>query len=270
MIDLSQGFFSLCLLAFVLGMKHGLDPDHLATIDGMTRFNAAGRPALARRCGILFSLGHGSVVISIALSVSLLAETWVAPEWLETTGVWISIGFLAALGWMNLHAVLLTPKNEVVVPVGLKGRLLGQLQNSDRPGLIALVGALFALSFDTISQAALFAVAGSHYGGSHHAITLGLLFTTGMLVTDGLNGLFIYRLINRSSRSSALSSRVIGTSIGIISLAIAALGVAKFVSPQVSQWTDGRELSMGIAVTLVLLFSIAAIPAMPRFSGQEK
>lgn len=263
--ELSQGFSALCLLAFVLGMKHGLDPDHLATIDGLTRYNAVGRPSLARRCGMLFSLGHGSVVMFIALSVSLLTERWVAPDWLEVTGLWISIGFLGALGWMNLHAALLTPKGEVVKIAGLKGKLLGQLSRSDRPGLIALVGALFALSFDTISQAALFAVAGSQFGGPHHAIILGLLFTFGMLATDGLNGLFFYGLINRADKNSINASRIIASSVGIISLAIASLGIAKFLSPQVNQWLDGKEMMLGVGITLTMMVTILGLPAMMRW-----
>ena len=32
-------WLSLLLLTFVLGMKHGFDADHLATIDGLTRHN---------------------------------------------------------------------------------------------------------------------------------------------------------------------------------------------------------------------------------------
>ena len=47
--------YPLIMLAVVLGMKHGMDADHLATIDGLTRFNAsAGRKKLARLCGFLF------------------------------------------------------------------------------------------------------------------------------------------------------------------------------------------------------------------------
>ena len=59
--------FALVLLVFVLGVKHGFDADHLATIDGLTRFNARANPRWARFCGTLFSLGHGAVVIAIAL-----------------------------------------------------------------------------------------------------------------------------------------------------------------------------------------------------------
>jgi hypothetical protein len=38
---------ALCALVFVLGLKHALDADHLAAIDGMTRLNAAAGRRLA-------------------------------------------------------------------------------------------------------------------------------------------------------------------------------------------------------------------------------
>ena len=96
---LPADFLSLMILTFVLGMKHGFDADHLATIDGLTRFNARQRPALARYCGSLFSLGHGVVVMAIALGVSALAGQWEVPEWFGLLGSLISIAFLVALGW---------------------------------------------------------------------------------------------------------------------------------------------------------------------------
>jgi len=46
----------LASMALVLGMRHGVDADHLAAIDAMTRCNAVARPGLARRTGIWFSL----------------------------------------------------------------------------------------------------------------------------------------------------------------------------------------------------------------------
>lgn len=49
---------TLVALAFILGLRHGLDADHLATIDGLTRFNVQAHPKMARWCGALFSLGH--------------------------------------------------------------------------------------------------------------------------------------------------------------------------------------------------------------------
>ena len=123
---------ALVLLVFVFGVKHGFDADHLATIDGLTRFNARANPRWARFCGTLFSLGHGAVVVAIALAVSLLSRHWTTPEWLEVSGAWISIGFLTLLGVLNLRAVLAAEAHEMVQPVGLKGRWLGRLGRSER------------------------------------------------------------------------------------------------------------------------------------------
>src|SRR2546429_4745657 len=95
----------LALLVFFLGLKHGLDPDHLATIDGLARCNAQMRPRLARWSGCLFSLGHGAIVTLVAGVVGAVAGGWTAPRWLDDVGTWVSIGFLIALGIMNLAAV---------------------------------------------------------------------------------------------------------------------------------------------------------------------
>src|SRR5205814_6116016 len=96
----------LLVLVFLLGLKHGMDPDHLATIDGLARYNLAARPRLSRWSGCLFSLGHGTVVMAVAAGVALTATAWSPPHWLEDLGAWVSIGFLSALGLLNLVAVL--------------------------------------------------------------------------------------------------------------------------------------------------------------------
>ena len=80
MHDLPTEWSALCALVFLLGLKHGFDADHLATIDGLTRFNARHRRPFARYCGALFSLGHGTVVVAIAVAVGLISEKWDAPE----------------------------------------------------------------------------------------------------------------------------------------------------------------------------------------------
>lgn len=54
---------------------------------------------------------------------------------------------------------------------------------------ILLLTALFALSFDTVSRSALFAMTAAQFGGLQHALMLGLLLMLSMLVTDGINGL---------------------------------------------------------------------------------
>lgn len=243
---------ALGFLVFVLGLKHGFDADHLATIDGLTRFNARSRPGLARYCGVLFSSGHGLVVIAIALAVSTLTRHWQTPEWLEIFGAWISIAFLFALGLLNVRAVLNAKPGEIVRPVGLKGRFLGRLTQAASPGLIALVGALFALSFDTISQAALFALTATQFGGWQAALMLGLLFMLGMLVTDGINGLWISRLIVRADQVARIASRVMSLVVAGVSLFVGTFGVMKLSLPAVDAWSEGKELFFGGAVVLFI------------------
>lgn len=255
MDTLPADWLSLLALTFVLGMKHGFDADHLATIDGLTRYNARHHPGLARYCGTLFSLGHGAVVMSIALGASALAGHWVVPEWFGPTGAVISIGFLLVLGVMNLAAVLGTEPDQVVRPVGLKGRLLGSLGQVSHPALVALVGALFALSFDTLSQAAFFALTATRFGGWQHALLLASLFMCGMLLTDGINGLWIARLIARADQVALIASRVMGLVVSGISLLVAAFGAAKLLSPAVDAWSEGKELIFGFSLIAIIVSS---------------
>ncbi len=255
---------SLLILTFVLGMKHGFDADHLATIDGLTRFNARARPRMARYCGMLFSLGHGAVVVAIALGISVIAGQWAVPEWFGTLGSLVSIAFLVALGSLNLAAVVRAAPQEMVQPVGLKVRLLGRMGEVSQPLLVAVVGALFALSFDTLSQAAFFALTATQFGGWQHALVLGLLFTLGMLLTDGINGLWIARLIARADQVALVASRVMGLVVSGVSLLVAGFGVAKLLSPAVNAWSEGKELIFGFALVAIIATSFIAAVRLTR------
>lgn len=246
-------------VVFLLGLKHGLDPDHLAAIDGLTRFNAARRPALSRWSGLLFSAGHGVVVTMVAIAVATVAAEWKAPAWLENTGTWISIGFLALLGVANLAAVLRTPRGELVRTVGVRGRLFERFTRVDHPMLIAAVGAAFAISFDTISQAVVFSITGSNLAGWAFAAVLGLVFTAGMMATDALNGLWVSHLVRSADRRAAAASRMMSLAIGFTSLAIAALAAARYVVPaldaEVASW--GVALSAGVVIAVGASYAIA-------------
>ena len=264
METLPTDWLSLLILTFVLGMKHGFDADHLATIDGLTRYNIRTKPRLARYCGTLFSLGHGAVVMGIALGVSAIAGQWEVPAWFGIVGSLISIAFLVALGSLNLAAVLRAEPDQLVQPVGLKGRLLGNLRHVSHPALIALVGALFALSFDTLSQAAFFALTASQYGGWQHALVLASLFMFGMLLTDGINGLWIARLIARADQVALVASRVMGLVVSGVSLLVAAFGAAKLWSPAVDAWSDGKELIFGFSLVLIIALSFLAAVRLTR------
>ena len=248
--DLPQDLLGIAIVALLLGMKHGFDADHLATIDGLARFNARANPALSRLAGALFSLGHGGVVMAVSLAAATVASQWRIPDWLEAFGAWLSIAFLLALGLANLVAVARAQPDEVVQLRGLRSALLGsRVVRRARALGIALVGALFALSFDTVSQAALLALAGARFGGGWHgAMLLALVFTAGMLIVDGVNGLWIAGLLRRSDAAARVASRVMGMAVGSVSLLVAGVGLAKQLWPVVARWADGRESMLGAAV----------------------
>ena len=253
METLHGSIYPLITLAFALGLKHGMDADHLATIDGLTRFNSsAGRIQLARFCGFLFSLGHGLVVCIVAIAAGMLFQHASVPGWMDAVGAWVSAFFLLLLGVLNLYAVFTTPSHEMVQMVGIKGRWLTNLKSAGHPALIALVGALFALSFDTLSQAALFSVAATNYGGMVYALLLAVCFMLGMMVTDAVNGLWISHLLRRADASARIASRIMGITVALLSLTVAGLGLSRQLIPEAAAWQDGRELLIGAAVIAVV------------------
>jgi high-affinity nickel-transport protein len=259
MESLPTHWLALVAVVFLLGLKHGLDPDHLAAIDGLARFNAARRPALSRWSGLLFSAGHGVVVTLVAVAVATVATGWRAPAWLEHAGTWISIAFLTLLGIANLAAVARTPRGELVRAVGVRSRLFERLTRAEHPVLIAAVGAAFALSFDTISQAVLFSITGSNLAGWLFATLLGVVFTAGMMATDALNGLWVSHLVRRADGRAAVASRMMSLAIATTSLAIAALAAARYALPaldeQLASW--GVALSAGVVVAVAAAYAAA-------------
>lgn len=240
---------SLVALVFVLGLKHGLDPDHLVTIDGFTRTTRS------RWCGFFFSLGHGLVVTLVSVAVALVAAGAQAPGWLESSGVWISIGVLLLLGTANLVAAVRTPAGRAVALVGVRGHWLpARLAQASHPAVIAAVGAAFAISFDTISHALLFSAS----AGWAFAAVLGSIFTLGMMATDALNGWWIARLVRGADARAAAASRLMSVAIGALCLALAAYGLARYVIPEVIASADKWAPFVGLGTCAVVLAAYMA------------
>ena len=213
-----QSSFLLFCMVFALGARHGFDLDHLATIDSITR-TVKQNSRLARLVGFLFSLGHGFVVILMSFTISSGILQTRSPLWLETVGHWVSVIFLLLFGLLTLWSVL---SHSHAKPTGVRGLVFGKLVGeANNPLLIILIGALFALSFDTFSQVALFSISASVMAGYFFPVILGIVFMLGMMASDGLNGVFVSLLIQRADKRSAFISRGIGLTIACFSLIIA-------------------------------------------------
>src|SRR5688572_24971195 len=180
----------LTALVFLLGLRHGFDPDHLVAIDGLARSNRS------RWNGLFFSLGHGVVVTLVGLAVAVAATERQTPPWLQELGAWISISVLLVLGLANLMMLFRTPGGRAVPLVGIRSRwFAAQLSRNSHPVFIASIGAAFALSFDTISHALVFSFTGATMAGWLFATLLGLVFTLGMVLTDALNGWWVAKMV---------------------------------------------------------------------------
>ncbi len=102
-------------LIFLLGLKHGLDPDHIAVIDNLTFRAAAERPCMAPWTGTFFAIGHSISVAIVALAVSWLAGVFAWPEWIGAAVDVMIIALLVLVGTLNLRALLRTTN---FTPVG--------------------------------------------------------------------------------------------------------------------------------------------------------
>ena len=266
------------LLALLLGMQHGLDPDHLTAIDGLTRYNLARGERRARWCGWWFSLGHGTLVTLATVGVATLASRLSLPDWLDTASGWATVVVLAAIG-----AVTLWSLRGGRAPTGPQGgprsRLLGGLLSTGHPAAIFSVGALFALSFETLTQASVFALgAGAGAAGAGEAggvapaglwlpLALGAVFTLGMIVTDSANGLWLFRLASNTRRHSGQAMRRLALAIGLLGLAMAAWVALRMTVPAVDVFLEGSELPTGVAVVVLVatcyLLAIRSRPVAP-------
>ena len=267
----TNNFYTLGLSVFLLGIRHGFDADHLAAIDGLTRINAVDRADLSRNAGYLFSLGHGIVVISTAMLVALVANTWSVPTWVESIGVWSSIAVLLALAFANLNAVLRVTCGQIVQPAGWRGRWLMRCFTAKSFFSVMAVGALFAISFDTLSLAAMFGMTAARFGSWLSALVAAGLFVLGMLVTDGLNDVWIAYLIQRSNRAALAVSRIMALAISGVCLIIAAVGIANQLLPATSAVLEAQGFWVSVAILLVLAASFLIglrLTAQPAFDDQ--
>ena len=215
----------LIFMALILGFRHGFDLDHLSTIDSITRTVRDNR-YLSKIIGILFSLGHGLVVTSISIIIGSGIMRSQPPLWLDHFGNWVSIFFLFSLGILTLWNVF--QRQTQLASTSLKGLLLRKIIHQRcNPLFIMFIGALFAFSFDTFSQVALFSISASLFSGWLFSGVLGVIFMLGMMISDGVNGLFISKLIQRADKTSLFTSRVVGIAISIFSLTIATLNLIK-------------------------------------------
>jgi nickel/cobalt transporter (NiCoT) family protein len=195
-------------LAYVLGLRHAVDADHIAAIDNVVRklMQEGKRPVSV---GLFFSLGHSLVVILVVAAIAATAFALQGRfEHFKSIGSLIGTGasafFLLAIAAINLvilrgvwRSFRRARRGEPVAEHELDALLSGRgfLARIFRP-LFRMVshswqmfpiGFLFGLGFDTATEITLFTVAATQASGGMSFATVMIfpaLFTAGMTLID--------------------------------------------------------------------------------------
>jgi high-affinity nickel-transport protein len=205
----------LGFVAYLFGLRHAFDADHIAAVDDTVRFlMQKGRDPLAT--GFFFSLGHSTVVLALAVGIACAATTVAARlpalhAFGALIGTGISGAFLWLIGVLNLlvlldlldvwkrarggahsHAHL----EALLARRGLINRLFGgRLQAfMNHSWQMYPLGLLFGLGFDTASEVGLLAMTAGASAGDlplPAVLCLPLLFAAGMTAMDTTDGVLM-------------------------------------------------------------------------------
>ncbi|MDO8039986.1 hypothetical protein [Janthinobacterium sp. SUN137] len=247
-MSVEAGLPALALI-FLLGMRHGLEPDHLAAVDGLTLRSQAAAPRWTPWMGALFALGHGVTVLAIVAVAAVASQQFSPSEtvfgWLE----WLPIGLLLLIAALNARSLLAGAQLAEV-----RGRLLPRwLRGASGPLAAILVGMLFALVVDTALQAAAWGYAAVALGGMQPALLTGLVFAVGMGVTDTFDG-WVTAKVMRTGQIDLVRAfrRRLGWPIVAICVAMAACMAAGKLDPA---WSLPESWTAALGAAMVLLMA---------------
>jgi high-affinity nickel-transport protein len=219
-LELSSGIFGIGvgITAYMLGMRHAFDADHIGAIDNTTRkLMSDGQRPLS--VGFFFSLGHSSIVFLLAIGLAvgvrgLSGDVADDNSTLHTAtaliGPTVSGSFLLLIGLLNLRVLigivrvfLRMRKGEFneqqledqLNSRGCMNRVYGRATRAvKKPWHMYPLGLLFGLGFDTATEIALLATAGTAAAGGlpiYAILCLPILFAAGMTLLDTIDGAFM-------------------------------------------------------------------------------
>lgn len=210
----------LGFVAYMFGLRHAFDADHIAAIDDTVRIMVQkGKRPLG--VGFFFSLGHSTIVLGLSVAIALAAAvvTRDLPQLQKLGGVigaCVSGVFLWFIGILNLFVLLDILKvwqqaktgahshqhlEALLAKRGLLSRLFrGRLQKlMNHSWQMYPLGLLFGLGFDTASEVGLLAMTAAASAGSlpiSAVLSLPILFAAGMTLMDTTDGVLMTRAYN--------------------------------------------------------------------------
>jgi nickel/cobalt transporter (NiCoT) family protein len=216
----STGIFGVGvgMTAYTLGLRHAFDADHIGAIDNTTRkLMTDGQRPLS--VGFFFSLGHSSIVFALAalfavgvrgLSGAVSNDSSNLHQATGLLGPMVSGSFLFLIGILNLIVLVGIVKvfrrmrhgefdeqelEDQLNRRGFMNRFYGRAARAvKKPWQMYPLGCLFGLGFDTATEIALLATAGTAAAGGlplYAILCLPILFAAGMSLLDTIDGAFM-------------------------------------------------------------------------------
>ena len=296
-------FTGLALTAYILGLRHGFDVDHIAAIDNTTRklLHDGKRPLTV---GTWFSLGHstivGAMIVALVVAVDFISRTWATFASVGAVlGTLISGTFLFLIGIVNVLIVLEVYRlfrglrsgaldqralDEQMNKRGFLYRYFGRLfRVIEEPWQIYPVGVLFGLGFDTATEVLLIGLAvGAAYSGVPlwAVLFLPALFTCGMVLSDTTDGVSM-RYAYGWAFSHPIRKIFYNLTLTVISVLVAfAIGGVELLQVLAGEFGWGGPFwaalqgldfeSLGIGVVLLFLGCWAIALGIYRWKGYEK
>ena len=294
----------LGFVAYMFGLRHAFDADHIAAIDDTVRYLLQkGKRPLG--IGFYFSLGHSTIVLCLAIGIAF-AATAVKQEMPELknigsilgagvsgTFLWI-IGILNVLVLLDILGVWKKAKagshdhqhlEELLLQRGLINRLLGgRLQKFlNHSWQMYPLGLLFGLGFDTASEVGLLAMtAGASVGNLPipAILSLPILFAAGMSLMDTTDGVLMSKAYNWAfvnplrkifySITTTSLSIVVALVIGTIELAQVMIGIFGLKGP-VCDFVAALDFGVvGYIIVGLFLLAWGVSVAMWKFGRVEQ
>lgn len=217
---------AVLVVGAALGMRHGTDPDHLAAIDGLTRI----RPAATN--GVLFALGHGLVVILLAVGIGhVLAGR------LSFVGPWT----LILIGAINLWRIARGSQQTALVKQPIVAQPF-------------LLGMLLAAGFETASQLSALILA-----GRSNAWLLGMAFSGGMVAVDGLDGYLAASTQRLAAAGHAGNAKAASLALGILVIVFSfGLGGAELIGWDLDRFAFPLGLLLFVVVIGIRIWARAS------------
>lgn len=204
-MELLNNNLSALLILFILGLRHGLDPDHITVIDNYTYRLHENKNTWSRWVGTLFTFGHGVMVTLIALALSYLKNHFKVPSWVDFLLNWLPMVLLLVMGIGNTISL---SQAKIGNSLSVKKHLIPKfLDKNLNPFTVFLTGIIFGFIFDTSSQIAAFGLAVS---GTHHwlfSVIGGIIFSIGLIFTGTVDSYLLSKLLKTFDRNKIKKHR---------------------------------------------------------------